>query len=294
MDSYFSTEKRVLVALPEISFAQIVDLDLTVQYDGQHYNVLLRGIVDGGVPGIVSGAVREPMQAWVLVTAYCTAKKLCSDLSLPQGAVTVILGELETELGDKLGIWLKDTQGRILAPEPVLTPIPEPVATAEKYPAALVEVNGDVLVQVDRDVSGIFGQPDGSYIIEYTLFNEPSVFRCILALHKGENIKVLDFQKKNIVEIIQYLRSDNLAFQIAGHFGNQDTPRVDLVSRVLKLGCAFYTRPPGQLAGLPQPIEVPVPRLPAAPTPEQETIPLAPVSKEEVVVYNGGYFPLRG
>ncbi|HUO75841.1 MAG TPA: hypothetical protein VMU12_02940 [Candidatus Paceibacterota bacterium] len=268
MASLFSSDKRLLVALPDIGFAQLVDLDLTVQYDGTVYHMLVRGSVDGGLPVIVPGTGSRPQHVWGGLTAYATSANISNGLGLPKGAIDIIQHALEEDFAPRLRSWLRDTTSRICNPEP------------GQKPAPLVKVDGNVLVQLDRDVSGIFFQKENTFRLEYTLFCEPKVFRCLLACHRGDQVKVLDFQKKSVGEIIRHLNDDALAFEIASYFGDTGSYKVHLVSSVLKLGFAMNTRPTTLVMATPEP---------------KPKIAVAPVPSTPVMIFNGGtYFPLRG
>lgn len=288
MDSMFATEKRICVALPEIGFAQNVDLDLTVQYDGRQYNLIVRALIDGGVPAISTCTGKLPMQIWGGLTAYVTSAKLSNDSGLPKGGIRAIQVSIEKDLAPKLMDWLRDTQGRILQPErpePTFTPEPTP---PETHAAPLIVSDGNILVQVDRDVSEIFGQKEGTYLVEYTLFNEPKMFRCILALHREKAIKLMDIAKPSVKEIIDLLHSDGLAMEVASYFGSSDSHLVHLMSTVLKHGFALHTRPPAPITIASEPIPEPAP---AATSQDTVTLPtLKPISRQTFTVFNEGRY----
>ncbi|HTP56966.1 MAG TPA: hypothetical protein VMJ72_01665 [Candidatus Paceibacterota bacterium] len=262
----FSSGKRVSVTLPDEGFSQQIGLDVKVQFDGRTYHVLVCGTPDSGVPRYLPLKTNDPCVAWVFVTAHATAAALASDLGLPTAAVDQVRRSLEQEFGPKLIPWLEDTRGRICQP-----------AEEPNRKPAIVPVNGPVLVTVDRDVSGIFGRVPGTCVIEYTLFSEPRVFRCLLACHNGGTTKVVDFQKRSVAEIIRYLTGDALALEIAMAFGGSDSRAAHQVSAVLRREF------------------VPNTDLARNASRDVPPIPLVPVPPQPILVFQGGtYYPLRG
>lgn len=290
MDSMFSSDKRLLVALPQNGFAQLVDLDVTVQFDGKLYSPIIRACLDGGVPAIVSSTgIANPLYVQAITTAYATAEKLVKDIGIPKGAIEPILASLENDFGPRLEMWLADTRSRICQPEPQL--IPEatgtPVAQNTPTPAPLVPIdpNATIMTSVDRDVSPLFNEPPATCIMEYTLFAEPKLFRCLIALHNGDKVKLIDFQKKSVGEIIRHLNGDALPFEIAFWFGDSDSHKVFLISGVLKLSFAMNTglaKEAANKAFIAEQIEAPG---------AADTVPVSTVTKESFMVFNaGGYF----
>jgi hypothetical protein len=217
MDSIFSTEKTILATVHQTGYAQLVDLDLTVQRSGERFFVALRAIPRDGVPRYLTMASSNALAVWTFVIAHTTAHTMTHDSGLPASTVTVIRDAFEKDFGPRLEAWLRK-------------------ARTPAMPSATTIVAESALVTVDRDVSDIFGRMQNTHLLEYTLFSGAQRWRGILAGRSGNHIRTVEFAEASPAAVLGQLESDELAASTSKMFDNSPSSHhVDMISTVLSL-----------------------------------------------------------
>jgi len=222
-------------------------LELTYGFDATHkqMGIVIRGhrSLNASDPDrLTSEEVIHVTKDWTLVYVFVsnvlTAQRLVSLMGLPASAASEVRTHLDA-MAQALEPFVREA---FLAPTELPAPASVPVQDADATnPDLTVTLPDNTLVMLDRDVSGLFGAPLGSFVLEYTLFSEPRIFRAVIVAHKHGESKKAEFIRKDVNSIIRDLNGDKLAREIAMYFGEASARQVYMIGAVLKLGFAMNT-----------------------------------------------------